>query len=50
MTNPTEMHADTSAVVATLAKDKTLREKFSAAFGSPEFPSNVSDSHLSSIC
>jgi cytochrome c peroxidase len=36
MSNPVEMHADLPAVVAALAGDPAMGEKFRAAFGSPE--------------
>ena len=36
MTNPIEMHGDRERVVAALAADREMTEKFRAAFGSPD--------------
>jgi cytochrome c peroxidase len=43
MTNPIEMKADREAVAAELNRDAPLREKFAAAFGSPEITADRVD-------
>ena len=43
MTNPIEMKADLTVVVAELNRDAGLRDKFAAAFGSPEITADRVD-------
>jgi cytochrome c peroxidase len=43
MTNPIEMKADREAVASALNRDAPLREKFAAAFGSPEITADRVD-------